>query len=55
MWQIDIQDERGRLLCTSRLTMAVLKHKQDKGLQRGVICNNAPVVQNKQAMVARSP
>ena len=28
--QIEIRDERGRLLCTSRLTMAVLKHKRDK-------------------------
>ena len=30
VWQIDIRDERGRLLCTSRLTMAVLKHNRDK-------------------------
>jgi 1,4-dihydroxy-2-naphthoyl-CoA hydrolase len=30
VWQIEIRDERGRLLCTSRLTMAVLKHKLDK-------------------------
>ncbi|MDR6993764.1 1,4-dihydroxy-2-naphthoyl-CoA hydrolase [Aeromonas salmonicida] len=30
VWQIEIRDERGRLLCTSRLTMAVLKHKRDK-------------------------
>lgn len=30
VWQIEMRDERGRLLCTSRLTMAVLKHKRDK-------------------------
>ena len=30
VWQIEIRAERGRLLCTSRLTMAVLKHKRDK-------------------------
>ena len=30
VWQIEIRDERERLLCTSRLTMAVLKHKRDK-------------------------
>lgn len=30
VWQIEIRDERGRLLCTSRLTMAVLKHKRSK-------------------------
>ncbi|WP_407333693.1 hotdog fold thioesterase [Enterovibrio sp. 27052020O] len=27
VWQIEITDERGRLVCTSRLTMAVLQHK----------------------------
>ncbi|OEF48942.1 esterase [Enterovibrio norvegicus] len=27
VWQIEISDERGRLVCTSRLTMAVLQHK----------------------------
>ncbi len=27
VWQIQICDERGRLVCTSRLTMAVLRHK----------------------------
>lgn len=27
VWQIEIADERGRLVCTSRLTMAVLQHK----------------------------
>ncbi|HDU8585652.1 TPA: hotdog fold thioesterase [Vibrio alginolyticus] len=27
VWQIDITDERGRLVCTSRLTIAVKKHK----------------------------
>lgn len=31
VWQIEIRDERARLLCTSRLTVAVLKHKRDKG------------------------
>jgi 1,4-dihydroxy-2-naphthoyl-CoA hydrolase len=30
VWQIEIRDERARLLCTSRLTMAVLKHKRGK-------------------------
>ncbi|WP_028117950.1 hotdog fold thioesterase [Ferrimonas senticii] len=28
VWQIEIRDERERLVCTSRLTMAVLKHKR---------------------------
>lgn len=27
VWQIDITDERGRLVCTSRLTVAVKQHK----------------------------
>ncbi|KXF83120.1 hotdog fold thioesterase [Enterovibrio coralii] len=27
VWQIEMTDERGRLVCTSRLTMAVLQHK----------------------------
>ncbi len=27
VWQIEICDERGRLVCASRLTMAVLQHK----------------------------
>ncbi|WP_028022450.1 hotdog fold thioesterase [Enterovibrio calviensis] len=27
VWQIEIVDDRGRLVCTSRLTMAVLQHK----------------------------
>ncbi|USH04272.1 hotdog fold thioesterase [Grimontia kaedaensis] len=27
VWQIEITDEQGRLVCTSRLTMAVLQHK----------------------------
>ena len=27
VWQIDITDERGRLVCTSRLTSAVKQHK----------------------------
>ncbi|OEE62887.1 esterase [Enterovibrio norvegicus FF-33] len=27
VWQIEITGERGRLVCTSRLTMAVLQHK----------------------------
>ncbi|MEN2268857.1 hotdog fold thioesterase [Vibrio diabolicus] len=27
VWQIDITDERGRLVCTSRLTIAVKQHK----------------------------
>ncbi|MGK4473397.1 hotdog fold thioesterase [Aeromonas molluscorum] len=31
VWQIEIRDERARLLCISRLTVAVLKHKRDKG------------------------
>ena len=31
VWQIAIRDERSRLICTSRLTMAVLKHKPDQG------------------------
>lgn len=28
VWQIEITDPRGRLVCTSRLTMAVMKHKK---------------------------
>ncbi|KLV08077.1 MULTISPECIES: hotdog fold thioesterase [Photobacterium] len=28
VWQIEITDERGRLVCTSRLTIAVMKHKK---------------------------
>jgi len=28
VWQINISDERGRLVCTSRLTIAVRKHKR---------------------------
>lgn len=28
VWQIDIKDARQRLICTSRLTMAVMKHKK---------------------------
>lgn len=28
VWQIEITEERGRLVCTSRLTMAVMKHKK---------------------------
>lgn len=28
VWQINICDERGRLVCTSRLTIAVKQHKQ---------------------------
>lgn len=28
VWQIEITDERGRLVCTSRLTMAVLRKKK---------------------------
>ncbi|MFD2178482.1 hotdog fold thioesterase [Veronia pacifica] len=30
VWMIEISDERGRLICTSRLTMAVLKDKREK-------------------------
>ncbi|MGL5036526.1 MAG: hotdog fold thioesterase, partial [Aeromonas sp.] len=30
VWQIDILDEQKRLVCTSRLTMAVLKHKSHR-------------------------
>lgn len=30
VWQIDITDERGRMVCTSRLTIAVMKHKKAK-------------------------
>lgn len=34
VWQIDIVDERGRTICLSRLTMAVLKQKRPtKGQQ----------------------
>lgn len=29
VWQIEITEERGRLVCTSRLTMAVMKHKKN--------------------------
>ncbi|MDO2948797.1 hotdog fold thioesterase [Aeromonas simiae] len=28
VWQIEISDERERLICTSRITMAVLRHKR---------------------------
>ncbi|MGF1734633.1 hotdog fold thioesterase [Photobacterium satsumensis] len=28
VWQIDITDPRGRMVCTSRLTIAVMKHKK---------------------------
>lgn len=28
VWQIEINDERERLICTSRITMAVLRHKR---------------------------
>ncbi|MGF1687949.1 hotdog fold thioesterase [Photobacterium japonica] len=28
VWQIDITDERGRMVCTSRLTIAVMKQKK---------------------------
>ncbi len=28
VWQINITDERQRLVCTSRLTIAVKKHKR---------------------------
>lgn len=28
VWQINITDERGRLVCTSRLTIAIKKHKK---------------------------
>ena len=28
VWQIDIKDSRGRMVCTSRLTIAVMKHKK---------------------------
>ncbi|MGL5304370.1 MAG: hotdog fold thioesterase [Aeromonas sp.] len=30
VWQIEILDEQRRLVCTSRLTMAVLKHKSHR-------------------------
>ncbi len=42
VWQIEIRDERGRLLCTSRLTMAVLKHKRgkDSGEERSAITHH---------------
>lgn len=30
VWQINIVDERERLVCTSRLTIAVMKHKKTK-------------------------
>ncbi|MCK6263580.1 hotdog fold thioesterase [Vibrio sp. ZSDE26] len=30
VWQINIVDERERLVCSSRLTIAVKKHKSDK-------------------------
>ncbi|MGL5225740.1 MAG: hotdog fold thioesterase [Aeromonas sp.] len=30
VWQIEILDEQKRLVCTSRLTMAVLKHKSHR-------------------------
>ena len=30
VWQITINDERQRLVCTSRLTIAVMKHKRGK-------------------------
>ncbi|MGF1682883.1 hotdog fold thioesterase [Photobacterium minamisatsumaniensis] len=33
VWQIEIVDERERLVCTSRLTMAVMTHKKKESLQ----------------------
>jgi uncharacterized protein (TIGR00369 family) len=30
VWQIDIRDERNRLVCTSRLTIAVMQNKRTK-------------------------
>ncbi|MGF1701778.1 hotdog fold thioesterase [Photobacterium makurazakiensis] len=33
VWQIEIVDERERLVCTSRLTMAVMVHKKKESLQ----------------------
>ncbi|WP_413283290.1 hotdog fold thioesterase [Vibrio sp. MA40-2] len=30
VWQINIVDQRDRLVCTSRLTIAVMKHKRDQ-------------------------
>ncbi|MFA0413383.1 hotdog fold thioesterase [Vibrio renipiscarius] len=30
VWQIDIEDERGRLVCASRLTIAVQQHRKTK-------------------------
>jgi uncharacterized protein (TIGR00369 family) len=30
VWQIEIKDERDRLICTSRITMAVLKAKREE-------------------------
>jgi len=35
VWQINITDERGRMICTSRLTIAV-KKKRNEGHQTGV-------------------
>lgn len=32
VWQINIVDERNRLVCTSRLTIAVMKHKRAKNV-----------------------
>lgn len=34
VWQIDITDERGRSVCVSRLTMAVLGHKHSSKTSR---------------------
>ncbi|MGF1726216.1 hotdog fold thioesterase [Photobacterium nomapromontoriensis] len=30
VWQIEITDSRGHLVCSSRLTMAVMKHKREQ-------------------------
>ena len=30
VWQIEISDERERLVCTSRITMAVMQHKKNE-------------------------
>ena len=32
VWQITMTDERGRLICTSRLTIAVKQHRKPNGV-----------------------
>lgn len=37
VWQINITDERGRLVCTSRLTIAIKKHKKSASIMAAAV------------------